>query len=74
MPRDRSRPPTPRGWSGAFADVALILAAVGIHGVLVGAVAQRTKEIGVRVAMGAPRGQVVRMILRWGFTVWTTAR
>jgi putative ABC transport system permease protein len=55
--------------SAAFAGVALILTAVGIYGVLGGAVAQRTKEIGVRMAVGGTRVQIVRMILRWGFTV-----
>lgn len=55
--------------SAAFAGVALILAAVGLYGLLAGAVAQRTKEIGVRMAVGAGREQIVRMILYWGFTV-----
>ena len=55
--------------SAVFAGVALILAAVGLYGLLAGAVAQRTKEIGVRMAVGADRGQIVRMILHWGFTV-----
>jgi predicted permease len=55
--------------SAAFAGVALILAAVGLYGLLAGAVAQRTKEIGVRMAVGAGREQIVRMILSWGFTV-----
>ena len=53
----------------AFAGIALILTAVGIYSVLAGAVAQRTKEIGVRMAVGGTRAQIVRMILRWGFTV-----
>jgi predicted permease len=55
--------------SAAFAGVALILATVGLYGLLAGAVAQRTKEIGVRMAVGAGREQIVRMILHWGVTV-----
>jgi putative ABC transport system permease protein len=55
--------------SGAFAGVALILAAVGVYGVLAGVVGQRTQEIGVRMAVGADRGQIVRMVLRWGASV-----
>jgi predicted permease len=54
---------------GTFAAASLLMAMVGIYGVIAYSVAQRTREIGIRMALGAQRGEVVRMVVRQGMAI-----
>lgn len=54
---------------GAFAAIALLIAALGIHGLLAFTVSKRTQELGVRRALGAQVGEIIRLVLREGLVL-----
>jgi ABC-type antimicrobial peptide transport system permease subunit len=61
--------PAERILVGAFSTVGVLLAALGLYGIMAHGVVQRTREIGIRVALGATHGDVSWLILRQGFIV-----
>jgi putative ABC transport system permease protein len=55
-----------------FAGVALVMAAIGIYGLIQYSVARRTREIGIRMAVGAQAGDIFRMVIREGLNLSVT--
>jgi hypothetical protein len=62
------------GWIGVFSLLALVLAGVGLYAVIAQSVAQRTREVGIRLALGADRRSVAALVLRQGLLLGSGRR
>ena len=55
---------------GAFAGIAVLLASIGVYGVIAYSVGQRTREFGIRLALGARRSEIVRVVMQRGVVLF----